>query len=143
MTKEIPSFHPRLIIVDHFDEVINQIDIKTETILLNQSLSVEMQNEFNDLREKQIDKIDEIKGLNLSHLPQIFNEDEFRQNWSHVIDDDSLEYKHKIDRIKEELILFDCVLLHSPNRINGLNLRITSWHYNQMDLEFLKSVLKI
>ena len=32
MTKNT-SFHPRLIIVDHFDEIKNQIDVKTETLL--------------------------------------------------------------------------------------------------------------
>ena len=138
MTNEIQTFHPRLIIVDHFDELINQIDIKTETLLENQSLKEEMQRSLNEAREKQIEKIDEIKELNLSHLPQKFNEDEFRQKWSHVIDDDSLEYKHKIDRIKEELILYDCVLLHSQNRINEFDLCVTSWFNNQYNLEFLK-----
>jgi hypothetical protein len=131
-------FHPRLIIVDHFDEAINQIDIKTETILLDQALSLEMRNEFNDLREKQIEKIDEIKELNLSHLPQKFNEEEFRQKWSHVVDDDSLEYRHKIDRIKEEIILYDCVLLDNPKSVNGCILWITSWFHNERDLDFLR-----
>ena len=27
------SFHPRLLIVDHFDEIKNQIDVKTETLI--------------------------------------------------------------------------------------------------------------
>ena len=138
MINEIQTFHPRLIVVDHFDELINQIDIKTETLLENQSLKEEMQRSLNEAREKQIEKIKEIKELNLSHLPQIFNQDEFRQKWSRVIDDDSMEYKHKIDKIKEELIVFDCVLLHSPNRINEFDLWVTSWFHNQNNLEFLK-----
>ena len=50
MTKEALSFHSQVIIVDHFDEVINQIDIKTETLLLDQSLSSNTQNELNDTR---------------------------------------------------------------------------------------------
>jgi hypothetical protein len=140
MTKNNQSFHPRLIIVDHFDNLINQIDIKTETILLDQSLSVEMQNEVNDMREKQIEKIDEIKELNLSQLPEKFNEDEYGQKCSHVIDNDLLEYKHKVDRIKEELIMYDCVLLDNPKLISGFDLWITSWYYNQKDLEFLRLV---
>ena len=138
MSQQTQSFHPQVIIVDHFDKIINQIDIKTETLLENQSLKEEMQRSLNEAREKQIEKIKEIKELNLSHLPQIFNQDEFRQKWSRVIDDDSMEYKQKIVRIKEELIVFDCVLLHSPNRINEFDLWVTSWFHNQNNLEFLK-----
>jgi hypothetical protein len=107
MTSQNQYFHPELIIVDHFDDIINQIDIKTEsftskkileldekiyiykwagieieTLLEDQSLI-----DINEAREKQIEKIKEIKQLNLSHLAQKFNEDEFRQKWSHVIDD--------------------------------------------------------
>ena len=155
MTSQNQYFHPELIIVDHFDDIINQIDIKTEsftskkileldekiyiykwagieieTLLEDQSLI-----DINEAREKQIEKIKEIKQLNLSHLAQKFNEDEYRQKWSHVIDDPSLEYKHKIDKIKEELILYDCVLLENPEIYI---LWITSWFHNQKNLEFLK-----
>ncbi len=138
MANGTQSYHPQVIIVDHFDNLVNQIDIKTETLLENQILSEETRNKLNEIREEQIEKIKEIKELNLSHLPQKFNENDFRQKWSHVIDDDSLEYKHKIDKIKEELILSDCVLLENPKLINGLNLWITSWFYNEKNLEFLK-----
>jgi coproporphyrinogen III oxidase-like Fe-S oxidoreductase len=119
MSKATQSFHPRVIIVDHFDEIVNQIDIKTETLLENQTLAEETRNKLNEIREKQIQKIDEIKELNLNSLPQKFNEEEYREKWSHVIDDNSLEYKSKIDRIKENLILFDFVLLENENQFNG------------------------
>jgi hypothetical protein len=138
MAKETQSFHPRVIIVDHFDEIINQIDIKTETLLLDQSLTIEIRNKLNETRAEQIKSIEEIKEFNLSHLPQEFNEEEYCGKWSHVIDDDSLDYKHKIERIKEELIVNDCVLLENPSLINGLNLWITSWFHNEMNLDFLK-----
>ena len=74
MSIETQTFHPRLIIVDHFDELINQIDIQTETLSSDQSLNEETKNEINDLREKQIEEIKELKKLNLNHLPPIFNE---------------------------------------------------------------------
>jgi len=119
MSKATQSFHPRVIIVDHFDEIVNQIDIKTETLLENQTLAEETRNKLNEIREKQIQKIDEIKELNLNSLPQKFKEEEYREKWSHVIDDNSLEYKSKIDRIKENLILFDFVLLENENQFNG------------------------
>ena len=91
MTKQYQSFHPGLIISNHFDEIINQIDIKNETLLANQLLP-------DETREKQIEKIKEIKRLNLSHLTKKLNEDEFKEKWSHVMDDESLEYKQKIDK---------------------------------------------
>jgi len=138
MSKGSQSFHPKVIIVDHFDEIINQIDIKTETLLMDQSLSGEARNELNKERATQIKSIDEIKQLNLSHLPHIFNEFEYGQKWSHILDNESFDYKQKIDRIKEELILFDCVLLDNPNSMNGCTLWITSWYYNEKNLDFLK-----
>ena len=52
MSLQNQSFHPRLIIVDHFDEIINQIDIQTESLLVDQSLPEETKNKINALREK-------------------------------------------------------------------------------------------
>ena len=50
------------IIVDHFDDIINQIDIKTDTLLQDQSLfPEEKRNKLNKIRDEQIEKIKEIK----------------------------------------------------------------------------------
>ena len=111
----------RLFIVDHFDEIINQIDIKTETLLQDQSLTEEKRNKLNEIRDEQIEKIKEIKQINLNLLQ---NEKE------------ELEL--------EEIINFDCVLLERPTRIGTqsrlgyFDLWITSWYYNQENLDFLK-----
>jgi hypothetical protein len=145
MALQNQSFNPKLLIVDHFDEIINQIDIKTESILLDQSLKEETKyaREINDVRKKQIEEIKELKKLNLNHLLRQFNEDDkdknqYRQKWAHVIDNHSLEYNYKIDKIKEELIVNDCVLLQNPKQINGCVLWITSWFNNEMNLAFLR-----
>ena len=143
MTRQNLHFNPELIIVDHFDERINTIDIETETLLEDQSLTEEFVFKLNETREKQIEKLEEIKQANLSVLLSKGEtvddvEDEFRQKWSHVIDDDSLEYKHKIDKIKEELIVYDCVLLLNTNPKCGYDLWITSWYHNTPSLQFLK-----
>ena len=103
-------FNSRLMIVDHFDDIINQIDIKTETLLQDQSLTQETRDKLNEIRDKQIEKINEIKEINLSLLQ---NE-------------------------KEEIIHFDCVLLEQPKSVNGFVIWITSWFYNEMDLKFLR-----
>ena len=113
MSKLNKKFNQRLTLIDHFDEIINQIDIKTETLLQNQSLTEETRNKLNEIREEQIEKIKEMKEINLNLLN---NED-------------------------EEIIHFDCVLLEQPESLNGFDLWITSWFYNEKDLKFLRSIL--
>ena len=130
------NFHPRLIITDHFDALINQIDIQTETLLEKEGLF--MRNVLNERRERQIEAIKEIEEINLKRLPQIIDENEYTLKWSHTLNSTSLTYQEKLDRIKEELIKFDCILLDQPNIKNGLDLLITAWYYNQKNLEFIK-----
>jgi hypothetical protein len=73
---------------------------------------------LNEIREKQIEKIKEIKDINLNLL-QNNEQEEFED--------------------LEKLIHFDCVLLEQPeNSLNGLLLWITSWFYNKENLEFLR-----
>ena len=117
MSNEDQNSH--LIIIDHFDEIINQIDIKTETLFSDQSLTEEKRNKLNEIREKQIEKIKEIKEINLNLLQN--NEEE------------DLELEDL-----EKLIHFDCVLLEQPKSENGLVIWITSWFYNQENLKFLR-----
>jgi hypothetical protein len=139
MPHHIQSFHPQMIIVDHFDELINQIDIKTETLLERHILTDETREKLINIREKQIEIINELKEMNLVRLTSgKFNEFAYRQKWSHIIDDISLDYTQKIDKIKEELIHFDCVLLENSNLTNGLELWATSWYHSEKNLEFLK-----
>ena len=140
MSKIHESFHPRLLINDHFSNVINQIDVKTETLLENQILFQKSRNLLNETREKQIEKNKEIEQLNLNHLPSKVDEIKFEQKCSHILNDDSLEYQKKRDLIKEQegLIHFDCVLLEQPKSLNGLALWVTSWFYNQKNLKFFK-----
>ena len=138
MATHIESFHPKVLIFDHFNEAITKIDIHTESLLENQIFTKESRQKMNEIREKQIGEIKEIREINLNHLPNEFNEEKYKQKWSHVIDDVTLEYRQKIDKIKEELILVDCVLLENHNLLNGVDLWITSWYYNERNMEFLK-----
>ena len=132
------NFHPRLIISDHFNEIINLIDVKTEILLENQSLAEETRNDLNKMRERQIEKIKEIESINLNKLPFNFDEIEYRKMWSHVIDDDSIEFENKLDLIKEEIITFDCVLLEQTKLKIGLDLWIAACFFNKKNLQFLK-----
>ena len=117
MSIQRQSSHPSLIIVQRFDEIINQIDIKTETLLQDQSLTQEKRNKLNEIRDEQIEKIKEIKEINLNLLKN--NEEESED--------------------LGKLIHFDCVLLEQQkNSLNGFDLWITSWFYNKESLEFLR-----
>ena len=100
-------------------------------------------NEINEIRDKQIEKIKEIQQINLNYLPSNIDETEYEEKWSHILQDNTLDYHQKIDQIKdkENLIHFDCVLLEQPEEKNEngcFKLWITSWFYNQKNLEFLK-----
>jgi hypothetical protein len=116
MTKQNQSH--RLIINDHFDDIINQIDIKTETLFQDQMLTEEKRNKLNEIRDEQIEKIKEKKEINLNLLNT--NEEE------------------ELELDLEKLIHFDCVLLEQPKSLSGIVLWITSWFYNEKDLRFLR-----
>ena len=157
MSGKIDNYNPRLLIANHFDDIINKIDVKTETSLEDievknkkrkledetSYIETEAQKEFNEIRERQIEKIKEIEQINLQLLNDKSIED-LEQKWSNILD-----YQQKMDRIKEDLIRFDCVLLEQPKKTvwknqtllveqNPFILWITSWYYNKKDLEFLK-----
>ena len=157
MAKKFESFHPRVIIDEHFDELINRIDLNTEeifheknTIGNNQIVRTHLENdELNELRQRQIQKLKEVNEINLKQF-QNFNDEEFEKKWSSVIDNVSLRYEEKLDRIKEEIVSIDCILLENSSKSlvsvgsiltqkpNCINLWITDWFYNLENLKFLK-----
>ena len=92
------SFEPKVIIVDHFDDVKNQIDIRTETIFDEKChiLSENRQQYLNKLRQMFLDRIDQVKEKNLSLFTSNNDEEAFKLKWSHVIESDQLEFEQKI-----------------------------------------------
>ena len=62
------SFNPKVIIEDHFDEVTNQIDIRTETIFHEKRniISENRRQCLNKLRQTFMDKIEQVKEKSLS-----------------------------------------------------------------------------
>ena len=132
------NFHPRVIIINHFDNVKFQIDIYTETLLQDRTLGEEKRNKVNDAREKQLSKLNEITNLNLNQFENNFDEYVYMAKWNDVLSDDSIDNHAKVTIIEEEIILFDCVLVENTTIANGLILWVTSWFYKPTDLEFLK-----
>jgi hypothetical protein len=131
-------FHPKLLITNHFDDIVNQIDVKTEsyleTLIKSKSWSKQKQNQLNKIREKQINLIQEVMQLNLNFLSR----NEYEEKWSQIIDEISLDFQQEVDEIKEKLIHFDCILLEQPRNLNGFHLWITPWFCNNENLTFLK-----
>ena len=137
MTFNHKNFNPRVIINDHFFEIKTQIDIKTETLLLDQTLSHQRVNELNDYRAGQIEEIDEIREINLKCFEN-FNENEYLEKWNPIIDHVSYDYKKKCDLIKEEIICIDCFLVEQPRLANGIDLWVTPCFFNSTSLSFLR-----
>jgi hypothetical protein len=136
------SFNPKVIIVDHFDEVKNQIDIRTETILHEKShiLSENRKQFLNKLRQTFLDKIDQVKEKNLSLFTSCNDEEAFKLKWTHVIESDQLEYEQKIESLKEDLILFDCIVISDEKCALDVALWITPWYFSEKSLGILRLV---
>ena len=136
------TFHPKLIIVDHFDDIKNQIDLQIESLLdqktKDKSLSDEESNVLNKLRQSQLYMIDKVQEKNLSHLK--YDEDEFKTKWNHVISNVVLTFEEKIELLKEELITNDCILIEDKAYTSGISVWVTRWFFNRKSLEFLRYV---
>ena len=136
------SFNPKVIIEDHFDDVKNQIDIRTETILHEKRniLSKNRQQCLNDLRQTFLDRIDQVKEKNLSLFTPNNDEVAFKLKWNHVIESDQLKFEHKIESLKEDLISFDCIVISDEKFPLGVTLWITPWYFNEKSLDILRLV---
>ena len=136
------SFNPKVIIEDHFDEVKNQIDIRTETILHEKShiLSENRRQFLNELRQTFLDRIDQVKEKNLSLFTLYNDEEAFKLKWSHVIESDQLEFDQKIEKLKEDLISFDCIVISDEKCALDVALWITPWYFNEKSLDILRLV---
>ena len=136
------SFNPKVIIEDHFDEVKNQIDIRTETILHEKShiLSQNRKQFLNKLRQTLLVRIDQVKEKNFSLFTLYNDEEAFNLKWSHVIESDQFEYEHKIEKLKEDLISFDCIVISDEKCAMNVALWITPWYFNDKILGILRLV---
>jgi len=132
------SFHPNLIINDHFDDIKNQIDIKTETLHCGQNLIQDDRQILNDLRQQQLNKIDEMKSKNLSLVK--YDEDKYKSKWNHVLANVTLTFEQKQDILKKELIVFDCILIRDDNYKSGISIWIMPFFCNQIHLKFIRFV---
>ena len=138
MFKSEASYHynPRLIIDEHFSQIINQIDINTEEQIINEHLCVSDLVAINDLRNKQINKITELKQINLD--ANKFEEELLCEKWQHLIDNNSMDYLKKLDTIKRDLIVYDCVLLNDTKFKSNMSLWTFPWFNDIEQVDFVR-----
>ena len=92
------------------------------------------------MRQTFLDRIDQVKEKNLS-LSTLYNDEEaFKLKWSHVIESDQLEYEKKIEKLKEDLISFDCIVISDDKCALDVALWITPWYFNEKSLGILRLV---
>ena len=93
------SFNPKVIIVDHFDDVKNQIDIRAETIFHKKKniLSENRKQFLNKARQTFLDKIEQVKEKNLSKFASNNDEEAFKTKRKNIIETNRLEFEHKIE----------------------------------------------
>jgi hypothetical protein len=135
----IESYNARFIIGEHFDDIINKIDIKTEEIL-KKIKNLKPTDAINNLRDEFIAKVNDLKDFNLRNC--VINQDEFEKKWQHLIEDDNIEYAAKLDQIKVDLIKNDAIILESNESIIKCSLWILNWFNNKNQIEFLRYALK-
>jgi hypothetical protein len=138
------SFHPKVIISNHFDDIKFEIDINTESLLEKlEKLSTnnEERPKLNELRDTQINANNEIELTNLNMVK--YDQDEYGSRWQNIIDDVALDYDKKIGLIKENLIFHDCILMEDPELISKKSLWITPSFFNKKDIEFLRYIFYI
>jgi hypothetical protein len=120
------------IIDKHFCDIIYKIDKSTQEkiVIYKRNNETESIEEINKLRKRQIDQINEIMQLNLSNL--------FHLNKEFVAK--SSDRKNSLDlneNIKEQIILVDCVLIKDHVLLNGFELWVISWFFNEKHLDLL------
>jgi hypothetical protein len=92
------------------------------------------------LRKTFLDKIDRTKEKNLSLFTSFNDEEAFNLKWNHVIESDQLEYEHKIEKLKDDLISFDCIVISDEKWALGVALWITPWYFSEKSLGILRLV---
>jgi hypothetical protein len=90
------------------------------------------------LRQTLLDRIDHVKGKSFSKFASYNDEEAFKTKWSHVIESDQLEFEQKIEKLKEDLISFDCVVISDDKCALDVALWITPWYFNEKSLGILR-----
>ena len=136
MKAQQETLDPCEIIVEHFNKIARRIEAQTDEILQETCPNELDTNALTTLRDKQIEKLREIKEFNL--VSNEFSRESFHIKWSYLINDKFNDYSAKIDQFKHDLILVDCVLVEDFTSKLKLALWIFPWFNNEEHVKFLK-----
>ena len=125
-------------IVDHFDDIKSQIDINVETLLCDTGLNEEDRKRLNDIREKQLEKIDQVQQASLSQLYKRKSEPTFENELSYPINHTSLDSNNKMERVLSQFILNDLILVENSNLKHRQVLCIIPGYLNKKKKQFKK-----
>ena len=126
----------KFLIVDHFDGIRNQIDIHIETLLGDNGLNKKDRKSLNDIREKQLEKIDEFQHASLSQLNTL-GEPAFEREFAQLINDSSLNYDQKKERVLSRFILNDLILIKTPKSKSTQTLCIVPGYFQKIKYALL------
>ena len=102
------KFDANYIIEDHFDAIINQLDIHVEEAIIDMNREEEI-HKINKLRSELLLEISIIKNFNLTFNASLHAE--LERDWQRLLSNKSIKYLNKLETIKKDLIRKDCVLM--------------------------------
>ena len=120
----------KLLIVEHFDSIKNQIDINIETLISDPNLNEEERQSLNDIREKQLEKIDELQQASLSRLNTL-GETAFYRKFAQLINDSSLDSDQKTEKVLSRFILNDLIVIETSKSKSKQSLCIVPGYFNK------------
>jgi hypothetical protein len=132
------TLNARFIIAEHFDSLINKIDIRTEEILIKIIKNSKPTEAINTLRDGFISKINDLKDFNLNN--NTLSQTEFEEKWQHIIDNNNIDDEDKLDQIKTDLIKNDVIILEDNQSLIKCSLWILNWFNTKKHIEFLKYI---
>ena len=134
MTEE--KLEVNYLIDDHFQFIINQMDIYVEESIIGMEDKREI-DKINELRSQFIARIACIKNYNFQCNANLH--DQLNTNWKKLVKNKSIRHSSKLEWIKRDLIRRDCVLMMDCNSSNKLSMWILgSYSNSEKQITFLK-----
>jgi hypothetical protein len=124
----------KLIVDEHFTQIINKLDIHVEQLLCDEKLRENDSKEINRIRLLQIEQIEKIKNYNLNNIEH--HQKLLMLIWEDLLNDSSTI--DKLDRVKKFIILKDCVLMKNVCIKSGICLWSFGWYLSQEQLSYLR-----
>ena len=117
------TYDVKLLISEHFDSIINKIDLKAENKLLNYLNDVDTTRIINEERNELIERVEEIKQINLDANQN--TQKNFEEKWNPLINNENIPYENKLDVFKRDLIKKNVVLARDSDFLIELSIWVT------------------